>query len=251
MIRRFAPIQSLETLVRRARDARSAARWIEATELYREATRDAVRFGRPFVVVECLNALGAIAFEVGDLERADRRFGLALRLARSSGHAQGEAAALVSLGAISNMRGDYGEAIGHYRRGRWAYRRARSAAGEARALNNLGMAFAEVGKWDAAARCYQQARKLAADLGDEGLMGLVSINATEVWLALGQPERARRSAIEASGHFRRAGDHAGRAEVARFLGQVERRAGRTGRAVALFRMAIEGDRRLEAPLGRT
>lgn len=249
MIRRFAPIESLEIMVRHARDARAAARWPEATELYREATREAVRFGRPFVVVECLNALGAIAFEMGDLHRAGRRFELALRLARSSGHARGEAAALVNLGAISNVRGDYGEAIGHYRRGRWAYRRAGSAAGEARALNNLGMVLADMGKWNTAARCYQQARELARDLGDEDLLGLISINATEVWLALGERDRARRSASEASRHFRRAGDHAGRAEVARFMGQIERNAGRTGRAESLFRMAAEGGRRLEAPLG--
>jgi putative nucleotidyltransferase with HDIG domain len=208
-----------------------------------------VRFGRPFVVVECLNALGAIAFETGELERAGRRFELALRLARASGHARGEAAALVNLGAIANVRGEYGEAIGHYRRGRWAYRRARSAAGEARALNNLGMVLADVGKWDAAARCYQQARELAGNLGDENLLGLISINATEVWLALGKRDRARRSASEASRHFRRAGDHAGRAEVARFLGQIERLAGRTGRAESLLRMAAAGGRRLEAPLG--
>jgi putative nucleotidyltransferase with HDIG domain len=249
MIRRFAPIESLETQVRLAREARAAARWPEATQLYREATRDAVRLGRPFVVVECLNALGAIAFEIGDLQRAGRRFGLALRLASSSGHARGEAAALVNLGAIANVRGDYGEAIGHYRRGRWAFRRARSAAGEARALNNLGMVLADVGKWDAAARCYQQARELAGDLGDEDLLGLIAINATEVWLALGERDRARRSAREASRHFRRAGDHAGRAEVARFMGQIQRIAGRTGRAESLFRMAAEAGRRLEAPLG--
>ncbi|HET6638059.1 MAG TPA: HD domain-containing phosphohydrolase [Gemmatimonadota bacterium] len=249
MIRRFAPIESLDALVRRAREARSAARWSEATELYREATRDAVRFGRPFVVVECLNALGAIAFEVGDLHRAERRFELALRLARSSGHARGEAGALVNLGAIANVRGDYGDAIGHYRSGRWAYRRAGSAAGEARALNNLGMVLADVGRWDAASRCYRKARDLARDLGDEDLLGLVSINATEVWLALGEHERARRSASEASRHFRRAGDPAGRAEVARFMGQIERIAGRTRRAESLLRMAADGGRRLEAPLG--
>lgn len=167
MIRRFAPIESLEALVRLAREARTSARWPEATELYREATRDAVRFGRPFVVVECLNALGAIAFEIGDLGRAERRFELALRLARSSGHTLGEGAALVNLGAISSFRGERGEAIGHYRRGRWAYRRARSAAGEARALRNLGMVLADVGRWDAAARCFQRGRELARDPDEE------------------------------------------------------------------------------------
>lgn len=167
MIRRFAPIASLEALVRLAREARADRRWPEATELYRKATRDAVRFGRPFVLVECLNALGAIAFEVGDLARSERRFELSLRLARSSGHAHGEAVALVNLGAISNARGDYGEAIGRYRRGRWAYRRARSAAGEARALNSLAMVLADQGRWEAAARCYHRARVLARDLGGE------------------------------------------------------------------------------------
>jgi tetratricopeptide (TPR) repeat protein len=169
VIRRFVPIESLEALVRRAREARAAARWAEATELYREATRDAVRFGRPFVVVDCLNALGAIAVEVDDLPRAERRFELALRLARSCGYPRGEAGALFDLGAIANTRGDRGKAIGHYRNGRWAYRRARSPAGEARALNSLAMVLADVGRWDAALRCYGKARQLARDMADPGM----------------------------------------------------------------------------------
>lgn len=167
MIRRFAPIASLEALLRRAHEARAAARWLEATELFREATRDAVRYGRPFVVVDCLNALGMIALEIGDLDRAERRFELALRLARSSGHARGEAGALVNLGSIVSARGEHREAIGYYRSARWAYRRARSPAGEARALNNLAMILADMGRWDAALRCYGKARELARDLTPE------------------------------------------------------------------------------------
>lgn len=248
MNRRPALVENLDALVARAADARKAARWQEATALLRVATREAVRLGRPTVVVESLNALGAIAFELGDLHKAGRRFELALRLARSCGHPRGEAAALVNLGAIANVRGEYGSAIGHYRRGRWAYRRAGSAAGESRALNNLGMVLADLGRWDAAARCYRRSHELAADQGDEGLLGLISINATEVWLALGQKERARQAANEASRHFRRAQDPAGRAEVARFMGQIERGSGRSRRAEVLFRIAADQGRRLDAPL---
>jgi putative nucleotidyltransferase with HDIG domain len=248
MSRRTFDEDGLEALLGRAGEARKTARWQEATALFRQATREALRLGRPMVVVESLNALGAIAFELGDLRKAGRRFELALRLARSCGHARGEAAALVNLGAIANVRGDYGQAIGNYRRGRWAYRRAGSSPGEARALNNLGMVFADLGRWDTAARCYRRARSLAADQDDESLLGLISINATEVWLALGDGKRARQAANEASRHFRRAQDAAGRAEVARFMGQIERESGRTRRAETLFRIAADRGHRLDAPL---
>ena len=160
MIRRFAPIESLEDLVQRAREARSAARLDEATDLYRQATREAVRFARPFVVVDCLNALGAMAYQTRDRGRAARRFDLALRLARSSGHDRGEATALMNLGTIAFASGDHRTAITHYRRGRWAYHRARSAAGESRALDTLASVLADVGRSEAAARCRRRARQL-------------------------------------------------------------------------------------------
>lgn len=166
MIRRFTPIESLEDIIRRARAARSAARWDEATDLYRKATREAVRFGRPFAVVDCLNALGAMAYQARDPHRAARRFDLALRLARSSGHARGEATALMNLGTIAFASGDHRVAIAHYRRGRWAYHRARSAAGESRALDTLASVLADVGRLEAAARCRRRARQLAGADGD-------------------------------------------------------------------------------------
>jgi hypothetical protein len=70
MNHRLTAAEDLDILVARARDARKAARWEEATALHRAATREAVRLGRPRVVVESLNALGAIAFELGDREQA-------------------------------------------------------------------------------------------------------------------------------------------------------------------------------------
>ena len=161
MIRRFTPIESLEDIIRRARAARSAARWDEATDLYRKATREAVRFGRPFAVVDCLNALGAMAYQARDPHRAARRFDQELMLARSSGHARGEATALMNLGTIAFASGVHRVAIAHYRRGRWAYHRARSAAGESRALDTLASVLADVGRLEAAARCRRRARQLA------------------------------------------------------------------------------------------
>ena len=242
------PVADLDARLQRAGEARRSARWADATALYRAAVREAVRAGRQSVVVESLNALGAIAFELGDLQLGSRRFERALATARSIGYLRGEAAALVNLGAIANVKGEYATAIRHYRRGRWAYRRAGSPIGEARALNNLGMVLADLGRWEAATRCYERSREFAAQGGDEDLLGLISINATEVWLALQDRERARASVDEASRHFRRADDPVGRAEVARFRGEIERARGRARRSETLFRIAAEGGRRLDAPL---
>lgn len=240
--------RDLETLLGRARDARLSARWADATALYRAAIRSALRGDRQAVVVESLNALGAIAFELGDLRLGGRRFERALRIARSIGHLRGEAAALVNLGAIANVKGEYGNALRRYRQGRWAYRRADSRLGEARALNNLGMVLADLERWEGAARCYERSRQLAAEAGDDNLMGLISINATEVWIALEDRERAHSAVNEASRRFRRAEDPVGRAEVARFRGEIERSRGRARRSETLFRIAAEGGRRLNAPL---
>lgn len=238
----------LEVLIERAHDARRAARWSEAEALFTLALREALRRDQGPSVVELHNSLGAIAFETGAMQDAERRFGDALRAATEIGEARGEAAALVNLGAVANVRGKVDQALHHYRRGRWAYRRAGSRGGEARALNNLGMVLADLQRWRTATRCYRRARDLAAGERDDELAGLISINETEVWLALEDIPRARISCDEAERCFSRVDDSVGMAEVSRFRGEIERGCGRLRQAEAHFRDAADRGRILDAPL---
>jgi tetratricopeptide (TPR) repeat protein len=91
-----------------------------------------------------LSLIGAIAFEKGELDRAQQRFGEVLHIARKAGTAKSEAAALSNLGAIANVRGDFAVALWNYRCARGAFRRANSTNGEARALQNMGMVHADL-----------------------------------------------------------------------------------------------------------
>jgi putative nucleotidyltransferase with HDIG domain len=194
------------------------------------------------------NQLGAIAFERGDLKAAETHFGDALAVARRWGAAKGEAAALVNLGAIANVRGQHAQALWHYRCGGWAYHRAGNPAGRARALNNMGMIFADVGRWKSAAGCFEHAEELATSVRDLDLIGLVGVNAAEVYLHLGNSSRARSACDRAYARATVVDDRRRLLEVHRLYGEICRWERNLEDAKRHFAHAIDRARELEVPL---
>lgn len=238
---------ALGSLLLHAGEARRDARWPEAAAWSAMALVEAARKGGAEDTVEILNGLGAIAFERGDMQGAEQRFGEALLLSRRGGYHAGEAAALVNLGAAANVRGRFAVAIHHFRRGRNAHRRAGSVSGEARALNNLGMAFADLGRFRGAARSYRLARALALAAGDRLLVGIVALNAGEVLLTSGDFAGARASCDEAV-EILSDTDPLAAAEAQRLYGQIHRRCGRLALAETHLERAARLGAELDAPL---
>lgn len=239
---------SLPLLVDAAKEALRSARWVSAEALAASALVQAPSTGLRTEHTELLNTLGAIAFERGLLRDAERWFEQARAASRSLGYAPGEASGLVNLGAVANVRGELGRALDFYHRGRWAFHRAGNRAGEARALNNIGMVFADLERWTAASRAYRMARKVALRTDDDGLVGLVALNATEVHIAAGALVEARDSCDEAVERLTASGDRLGSTEANRFYGQIFLRSGKPALAEAHFRRAAQGGRELGAPL---
>jgi putative nucleotidyltransferase with HDIG domain len=237
----------LEWVRARAREARCEARWSESIAWAAIGLVEAARQGYPAATADFLNGVGAIAFERGDMKGAERGFAGARRIALSRGYEAAEAAALVNLGAVATVRGRFGEAIDFYRRARQAQRRVGNAVGEARALNNLGMLFADLKRWRAATRSYRLARQRALESGSSDLLGLIALNATEVFLETGDLASACESCDEAVGLLSNR-DPLAAAEAQRLYGQIHRRTGRLELAEIHLERASSLGRKLDAPL---
>ena len=238
----------LPDLADRARRAGEQARWTESAGYIATGLSEAVRSGRPHEVPDLLNLFGGVAFQRGEMERAERCFqdalGTALRLADVSR----QAAALVNLGAIANVRGRFGAALALYRRGQRAYRRAGNAHGEARALHNMGLVLADLKRWRGAQACYRSALRKAVAAGDSMLMGLIALNASEVSIALGDLRAAREACDEACDRLTELEAWPAIADVNMRYGELFRLMDKPGLAREHLRRAARLSHEIGAPL---
>jgi putative nucleotidyltransferase with HDIG domain len=198
-------------------------------------------------VSDFLNLLGAVSFQLGEMERAEEWFSAALRTAEREGDPSRRAAALVNLGAVANVRGRFDQALARYRRGRRSYHRAGNALGEARALHNLGLCYADLKRWRRAAECYRTALRLASG-EDPMLAGFIALNASEVHLALDQLEIARQRCDEAADRLIAMEAWVAVADVDRRYGEIFRRMGKPGLAREHLRRAARRGREFGSPL---
>jgi putative nucleotidyltransferase with HDIG domain len=195
-----------------------------------------------------LSLIGAIAFEKGELDRAQQRFGEVLHIARKAGTTKSEAAALSNLGAIANIHGEFATALWNYRCARGAFRRANSTNGEARALQNMGMVHADLRRWKEAAECYRVARDLAVDSNDPELITIITLNMIEVDLKTGHLDRARESCADAMQRATEIGSDYCTAAAHRYDGEIHRRLDEIDQAERSLQKAISMSHEAGIPL---
>ncbi|MFN2383768.1 MAG: HD domain-containing phosphohydrolase [Gemmatimonadota bacterium] len=238
----------LGPLAERAGLARTHARWAESMGLATLGLAEVARRGSGSAATGFASQLGGIAFQRGDLHRAEKYFRAALGLARAADASEKAAAAHVNLGAVANVRGRFREALSCYRRGCAAYRRIGHVPGQARALHNMGMAFADLKRWRQAGICFRKARELAETAGDDDLIGLIALNETEVLLETGELEHARDLCDDACDRLTAAGARVAVADVNVRYGEIYRRMNRPVLAREHFSRAVDLGRELQAPL---
>lgn len=237
---------ALAFLVERARVARDQARWADCTALVAVAMRETLYWGEDRPLPELLNLLGAVDFQRGEMDGAERRFAGALRAVTNDPSRR--AAALVNLGAVANVRGRFDDALRFYRRGRRSYREANNPIGQARALHNMGMVLADRKRWRRSAWCYEAAHELATSGEEPLLLGFLALNKVEVYLAMGELSRARVACDEACLRLTALGALPGVADVHRRYGEIFRRQGDTQTARRHLRLAVRTARRVGSPL---
>jgi tetratricopeptide (TPR) repeat protein len=165
--------------------------------------------------MRAMNLLGAIAFEHGRLEEAQRCFGDALDLARTLDDTRMAAHASNNLASVAHLRGQPDLALSLYRSALLAYQRLGDRRGTAQTYHNLSLAFRQQEAWEDAEDAALQSVRHAEQVGDNGLLSLAVTGRAETHINRGELDLARQELLRAEKLAVQADDEVGLAEVRR------------------------------------
>jgi putative nucleotidyltransferase with HDIG domain len=229
----------LETLIRLGHCYRRADRRELSTECLELVLTLAELRDDEHLVGRALNGLAGLYQIQGEIDRAE----VAYRRAQDAAHDAGDDQLLgdveQNLGIVANIRGDLHSARELYLSGLERMRRAGNPRGLVSAFNNLGMLHVDLGDLHAADGYFREALAASEELGDVVLTGTVHINRAELFLALGEPERARESCDQGFEIFSRINDVVRRAEALKFYGIIYRETGKHHLAAIHLREAVD------------
>lgn len=191
------------------------------------------------VAGRALNGLAGLYQVEGELDRAEDAYRRVRDTASSTGDLQLLGHAEQNLGILANIRGDLDEALSRYLSGLEHLRQVGAEAAVAAVLNNLGMLHVDRHRLLEADEYFTEALSVSGRIHDVVLTGTIHINRAELFLARGEPERARESCDEGFEIFSRLNDAARRAEALKFYGIIYRQTGKHHLAAIHLREAIE------------
>jgi putative nucleotidyltransferase with HDIG domain len=142
-------------------------------------------------VAHTVNVMAISYWQRGLLEDAERLYDQAGRLARVADDERLVAMVEQNLGVIASMRGDIERALVHYHDSLARYRRLGLNEELARLLPNIGMAYAELERWDDAERTYAESYALARDCNDTWTRLMVESNRVDLLVKRGDFAKAR------------------------------------------------------------
>lgn len=144
-----------------------------------------------------------------------------------------------NLGIMANMNGDLRGALRFYNSSLADYRALGLTAETLRALNNLGMLYKDLERWEAAHRAYAEAIEIGAVCGDRSTLITVHLNVAMLWIARGDFLHAAEAAGCADELALMLGDQHADGERARVAGILARERGAAADSEAAFRRAID------------
>ena len=183
--------------------------------------------------MRAMNLLGAIAFDHGRLEDAERCFAEALELARSLNDTRMAAHASNNLASVAHLRSRPDVALSLYRTALLDYQRLGDRRGTAQTYHNLGLAFRQRRDWNDAESASLQAVRHAEAVGENSLMALAVTGRAELHIDRGEMELANQELLRAERLAQEAGDEVGLAEVGRLAALRALKLSDYGRAVEL------------------
>ncbi len=218
----------------------------QAITLYERSREVAVGIRDSILEAEALNGIALVHLQRGAWESSREYLRRAIDIGGESGELRGRIEQ--NLGIMANIEGDIGSAIAHYERSLMSFRGADDERGCAIAYHNLGMSNADRQLWDEAERYFNASLEIADSTGDVNLRGHVLLNRTEVDIARGRYEDARRHAEQALQIFDGLGQKAHKGNAYKYVGMLYRETGRPLLAEARLKTAIELATEVGTPL---
>jgi tetratricopeptide (TPR) repeat protein len=195
--------------------------------------------GEQHAELRARNYQAAIALNRGNLDEAEEHFGAALEMARTLQDPAAEARCFNNLGIIAFLRGNPKAALASYQPALAAYQRAGLVRGLAETHHNIGISRRQLGDFRGALQAAEQAARLAREVNDDSLVGLVLTGRAEIHLAMGDAALAEAELHAAEQAYRRVQFRSGLSEVWRVRAGVARARGDLAAAVQLLKEAAE------------
>jgi len=200
------------------------------------ATAEAL--GDTALVAYANNVMAIGHWQRGMLQEAEQLYGAAYRAARECADTKLAAMVDQNLGIIANMQGDLSRALRHYEASLAGYRELGLDEFIGKLLANMGLAYADLERWDEAERIYQEALAICAACGDVSTALMVEGNRAEAQIARGFFTDARHVCERVLRRAQGLNDARAVAEAQKHLGVISREAGRMEDAERFLRIAF-------------
>jgi putative nucleotidyltransferase with HDIG domain len=197
---------SYETLVRdpMASDLTrlSALRWLgrvyleqgnrgAAIDVLEAAVAAATQAGLATAIAQALNVVAIVHQTGGDLDRAELMYREARGTAESIKDSEAMAMIDQNLGTVASIRGDIYEALEAFRRSLAGYRALGMRDHAAQVLNNIGLAFTDLGELEQAEAAYAEAAMAFGEEHDHPNEMNVALNQVQLCIATGRFDEAQ------------------------------------------------------------
>ncbi len=195
--------------------------------------------GEQHAELRARNYQAAIALNRGNLDAAEGHFAAAVDMARALGDPGAEARCFNNLGIIAFLRGDATAALASYQPALAAYQRAGLLRGLAETHHNIAISRRHLGDFPGALAAAEQADRLARQLNDDSLLGLVLTGRAEIHLTMGDGALAEAELQTAEQAYQRVQFRSGLSEVWRLRAGVARARNDLSASVQLLKEAAE------------
>lgn len=143
-------------------------------------------------IAHTVNVMAISYWQRGLLEEAEPKYREAGRMARVAGDERLVAMVEQNLGVIASMRGDVGRALQHHTTSVDRYRSLGLQEELARQLNNMGLAYSGLERFQEAETAYTEAQQIARACGDSWTRLMVEVNRVGLLITRAEYEEARR-----------------------------------------------------------
>jgi tetratricopeptide (TPR) repeat protein len=216
-----------------------------AAASFERARAIAVRLDAPELRARADIGLGGVYFARGDYDRARKLYEGVRENPRGT---EFTGMILLNLGAIANIEGDIESAYRNYTGACDAFAQVGDLGSQAHAYHNLGMLHADRLKWDEADEAYEQSTKLAKITSNCELLGMITMNRSELSCAMGRYEKAIEQCDAALAIFSDVGAEVHRGTTLRWKGRALRELGQYGLAERALTEAMRIAHRAQAKL---
>ena len=203
------------------------------------ALASAEALGDASLVAYANNVMAIGHWQRGLLEEAERLYVAAYGAARQASDTRLASMVDQNLGIIANMRGDLPRALRHYEASLAGYRELGLDDFIGKLLANMGLAYADLERWEEAERIYQEALAICAACGDVSTALMVEGNRAESQIARGMFAEARFVCERVLRRAQALNDARAVAESQKHLGVVARELGQLEAAERHLRSAFE------------